>query len=327
MRLTQPTPALVGGFVLGGIALAVAAVLFFAGTELFSRTTRAVVFFEGSVGGLSPGAPVTFRGVQVGSVTSVALVLDVGHMSARIPVDLKLEPDRVRFDDEVPGSTSRSVLPRLIEAGLHAKLISQSFVTGQMEVELDLEPNAPSHLGGNTGGVPEIPAMQSDFQAFERQITHAPITETLQQAQHMMAAIENVAEHVDGDLGPLVSRVDQAVDSATGMLDTGRTSIVRVRQDASTFLEEGTSLAHDGREQLAARGADLTRVLDSARRALNAANLLFVSANDLVAPRSRERDNLYAALRDLADAVSSLRSFAQKVDRNPSVLLRGRAEP
>jgi len=80
-------------------------------------------------------------------------------------------------------------------------------------------------------------------------------------------------------------------------------------------------------EQLAARGADLTRVLDSARRALNAANLLFVSANDLVAPRSRERDNLYAALRDLADAVSSLRSFAQKVDRNPSVLLRGRAEP
>jgi len=145
MRLLDRAPTLVGGFVLGGIALAVAAVLFFGGTELFSRTTRAVVFFEGSVGGLSPGAPVTFRGVQVGSVTSVALVLDVGHLTTRIPVDLKLEADRVSMVDQVAASGSQPMLPRLISAGLRAKLIPRSFVTGQMEVELDLSPNTPSH--------------------------------------------------------------------------------------------------------------------------------------------------------------------------------------
>src|SRR5271165_398636 len=200
MRLRDSAPALVGGFVLGGIALAVAAVLFFGGTELFSRTIRAVVFFEGSVGGLSPGAPVTFRGVQVGSVTRVALVLDVGHLTATIPVDLKLEPDRVSLVDQVAASGSQPTLPRLIAAGLHAKLVSQSFVTGQMEVELDLSPNTPSHyVSGNTGGVPEIPAMQSDLETFRQQITRAPITETLEQAEHTMAAIESVATHVDAD--------------------------------------------------------------------------------------------------------------------------------
>jgi len=328
MRLRGSAPALVGGFVLGGFALAVAAVLFFGGGELFGRSTRAVVYFEGSVGGLSLGAPVTFRGVQVGSVTGVALVLDVGHMTARIPVDLKLEPDRVRLDDQVAGSGSQSVLHRLIDAGLHAKLISESFVTGQMEVELDLNPEAPSHFEtGNTGSVSEIPAMASDFEAFRRQITHAPIRETLEQAQRTMAAIETVAVHLDADLGPLVSRINHGLDSATDTLDTGRASIVRVQEDASAMLLQGNHLARDGREQLALRGTELERVLESADRALHSANSLFVSADSLVAPRSREREDLDAALRDLADALSSMRSFAQAVDRNPSILLRGRAGP
>ena len=46
-------PAVVGAFVLGGLALAVAAILFFGGTRLFAPTTRAVIFFEGSVAGLA----------------------------------------------------------------------------------------------------------------------------------------------------------------------------------------------------------------------------------------------------------------------------------
>jgi len=328
MRLRGSAPALVGGFVLGGFALAVAAVLFFGGGELFSRTTRAVVYFEGSVGGLSLGAPVTFRGVQVGSVTGVALVIDVGHMTARIPVDLKLESDRVRLDDQVAGSGSQPMLRRLIDAGLHAKLISESFVTGQMEVELDLNPEAPAHfVTGNTGSVPEIPAVASDFEAFRRQITHAPIRETLEQAERTMATIETVAAHLDADLGPLMSRINHGLDSVTETLDTGRASIVRVQQDASAMLLQGNHLARDGREQLASRGTELERVLESADRALHSANSLFVSADSLVAPRSREREDLDVALRDLADAISSMRSFAQAVDRNPSILLRGRAGP
>src|SRR5271166_850881 len=84
------------------------------------------------------GVAVTFRGVQVGTVTSVAVVLDVSHLTVRIPVELKLDADRVRFADKTPGSGTHSVLPRLIDAGLHAKLDVQSFVTGQMQVDLEL---------------------------------------------------------------------------------------------------------------------------------------------------------------------------------------------
>jgi len=74
-------PTAIGAFVLGGIAIVVAAILFFGSGELFTRTNRAVVYFEGSVGGLVAGAPVTFRGVHVGSVASVSLVLNPGDSS------------------------------------------------------------------------------------------------------------------------------------------------------------------------------------------------------------------------------------------------------
>jgi hypothetical protein len=125
-------PAAVGGFVLGALIIVVVAILFFGGPQAFSSKTKAVVYFDGSVGGLGPGSPVTFRGVRVGSVSAVALLVDAKRMKARIPVRLKLEPDRVTL---VSGSTGPAMLRGLIEAGLKARLEPESLVTGQMLVD------------------------------------------------------------------------------------------------------------------------------------------------------------------------------------------------
>ena len=150
-------PAAVGGFVLGALIIVVVAILFFGGPQAFSSKTKAVVYFDGSVGGLGPGSPVTFRGVRVGSVSAVALLVDAKRMQARIPVQLKLEPDRVTL---VSGSTGPAMLRRLIEAGLKARLESESLVTGQMLVDLDFNPELPVHLVGEADtDVPEIPSM------------------------------------------------------------------------------------------------------------------------------------------------------------------------
>jgi paraquat-inducible protein B len=145
-------PAVVGGFVLGGLALAVAAVLFFGGTRLFAPTTRAVVFFEGSVAGLDLGAPVTFRGVRVGSVQHVALYLTFDGR-ARIPVTVELLPDQVILEGEdVRLGTG---LERFVAAGLRAQLVQQSFVTGLLGIDLDFRPGTPARtVAADTGGLP-----------------------------------------------------------------------------------------------------------------------------------------------------------------------------
>jgi paraquat-inducible protein B len=320
--MSSVKPAAVGGFVLGGLAIVVAAVLFFGGGKVFAPKTKAVVFFEGSVGGLVPGAAVTFRGVRVGSVSKVALVVDPRDATARIPVYLQLEPDQVTF---VSGSPDRPVLPRLIEAGLRASLVPESIVTGQMLVELDLDPQSPAHIvGGGEPNVPEIPAVQSDLEKLRQQLTEAPIADTVAQAQRTLAAIEKVANRIVGEIGPLASNADRTLDSVGRASDAATAAIQQVQQDVASTLGEVRALAGDGRHELAARSEDAGRTLRIADKTLQDIDALVASANSLVALRSQTRGDLEAVLRDLSGSTSALRDFAQTIERDPSVLLRGR---
>ena len=92
--MRQPSPRLVGIFVIGAVGLAVASVLTFASGTLFAQTFPFVVYFQESVTGLDPGAPVKFMGVQVGSVRGVSLSLSGQERSlqdVRIPVVFQID--------------------------------------------------------------------------------------------------------------------------------------------------------------------------------------------------------------------------------------------
>src|SRR5215510_10574456 len=64
-------PTLIGTFVVGAVILAIAGVLLFVVGEFFKEKITFVLYFDGSVQGLNVGAPLIFRGVQVGQVTNV----------------------------------------------------------------------------------------------------------------------------------------------------------------------------------------------------------------------------------------------------------------
>lgn len=315
-------PAAIGGFVLGGLALAVVAILSFGGARIFERKTRAVVFFEGSVAGLDIGAPVTFRGVRVGSVQRVALHLATDGR-ARIPVTVELQEGQVTFDD--PGARPDQVsIEQLVANGLRAQLNSQSFVTGQLRIDLDFRPGTPAERMPDAGGLPQIPTIPSDLDRLRDTLADVPVREAVQSGQRALAAIEQLANRLDRDLGPVLESVRRVADSADRTLDTSGQAIARLQADASRSLQEIDGLMTDARQQLGARGEELARVLGAADRAARQADTLVTSLNSLTTPRSAFRGDLEAAIRDLAATASSLRGFARAVERDPSAILRGR---
>ena len=71
-------------------------------------------------------------------------------------------------------------IPVLVQRGLRARLVAQSFVTGQKSLELDFVPNTPSTLLGD-GKEIEIPALGDRFGALVDQVAELPLRDTVQE--------------------------------------------------------------------------------------------------------------------------------------------------
>src|SRR5919108_4005427 len=129
-----------------------------------------LIQFDESVRGLSPGAPVEFRGMRVGTVSDVGLQIDVATESIRIPVTIEIEPQRIQFTgtDDVEALIKESpyaLMEKLVERGLRAQLQPGNLLTGQMLVDLGFHPNAaPANLD-RSGEYPEIPSVPSEIDA------------------------------------------------------------------------------------------------------------------------------------------------------------------
>lgn len=324
--MTAVKPALIGGFVLGGLALGVAAILLFGSLRLFRPSLKAVVFFQGSVSGLVVGAPVTFRGVRIGSVQRILLRLDAKDLTARIPVYLDLQQDLVTMvNGNLPAR--HASFDRLLEAGLKAQLYTASFVTGQLQVDLDFRPDIKVAPVPTDQSVPEIPTIPSQLEALTDQVKALQLPQLVEHAQRSLASIQRVTDQLNDKIGPFIDSAKATSDSARDTLTVTAVAVRQVQAATTHTLGDIDQLAVLGRQQLTARGGELSRVLTEAERTMRQTATLTASLNDMTSPRSQTRTDLQSAIRDLAATASSLRNFSREVERNPSTILTGKGAP
>ena len=140
--------------------MAVAGVAYFGGGEFLAKKYTFVAFFEGSLKGLNIGAPVTYGGIRIGTVSNVVVRYDSADQSVRIPVYFELEQGRIEAVRERARDPYQSIRA-LIDDGLRAQLVTQSFVTGQIAVQLDFRPDTPVVFVGADPHYPEFPTIPS----------------------------------------------------------------------------------------------------------------------------------------------------------------------
>lgn len=132
--------------------------------RVYTKVIKFMMFFEGSVRGLSVGAPVDFNGIRVGTVLDIRLELDSENADFRIPVLIEIEPERiiVRGDEEIV--SSYDTVNKLVEKGLRASLQIGSLLTGQLYVGFSMQPDTPINLSGEETPYPELPTIKAaDF--------------------------------------------------------------------------------------------------------------------------------------------------------------------
>jgi paraquat-inducible protein B len=147
---------MIGLFVVGALIVLAAGVVVLGSGVFFKRTNKFVLYFNGSVKGLSVGAPVVFRGVSIGVVKEISLIYDAKAGTIMLPVVVEIEQGRIKGALSFGESGGDK---KMIALGLRGKLEVQSFLTGQLMISFDFYPNRPAALRGISKGYPELPTL------------------------------------------------------------------------------------------------------------------------------------------------------------------------
>ena len=314
--------AAIGLFLLCGAALAAFTVLFFGAVDPFLHDTAAEIVFDGPVSGLTVGAPVTFRGVPVGHVTSVRIEYDRKTHRAYIPVSIEIQSDALEFSGDAPG-TSPSITA-CIEQGLRARLVPVSLISGRSEVDLDFDSSDPAELHPNIARLPEVPAAAGGGEALAEQLGDLPLQQLAVNASLALKSLRRLSRSLNGSLPPLLESATRSSAMAGQAFDAARVSLTQLQRRTDATLSDIDRLTATGQSQLEARSADLHTLLLSSNEAVIEARDTLGNLRSLTGQHSRARTNLEDTLRDLSDASASLRSFSADIEQNPRLLLIGR---
>lgn len=319
---------LIGAFVVSSLVMIVVGVLWLSGNDLFSKKEEAMIYYnKTNVSGLYVGAPVTFRGVATGQVEEITLEVDSKTLAARIAVRVRLQPKAMRFIDQNPDKATD--LRVLVQRGLRARLVAQSFVTGQKSIELDFVPNTPSTLFGD-GSKVEIPALADRFGALIDQVAELPLRDTVQDirdtVKELRGTLASVQRTLDGTqkvLEVASGEVGQAGAASRETLKAATEAIRQVQINSAATLASITQLSDTAKQTVLGAQPELQRTLVGAREAAESARLSMNRVAEMTAPDAALRADLDASLRDLSQAARGLRDWSELLEEKPNAVIFG----
>ncbi len=245
-----------------------------------------IMHFKESLRGLAPGAPLDFRGVQVGEVISVSAEYEPARDWFYFPVKAILYPERIRL--LTPGGTRTQSAERIKhglykainERGFRAQLRIGNLLTNQLYVALDFFKEAKPVSPNWKIALPELPTVPGNFE--ELQVSLAHILKSLEKVQF---------DQIAGDLQKTLKTLENSLKSIDKLVDG---------------LDKNT-------------GPEFTNALKDFRNTLN-------KAEKVLSDDAPLQQDIRETLREVSRAAQSLRALTDMLDRQPEALLRGKQE-
>lgn len=324
-----PSKALIGAFVLGAIALIIAAVMVFGSGMFLRRSERFVLFFDGSVKGLQQGSTVVFRGVSIGEVTRIMVKYDPKDLSVYIPVYIRVYPDRIVPLDQDTGFRKETDVNALIRKGLKGQLQLQSFLTGQLIVNLDFYPDRQIRLMGLDKNYDEIPTTLSGQEELTRKLGQMPLAEIAHRLNNTLAGLDKIVNSADtqasmGTLHKTIKDVDKLVKEATAELEP-LTSQIKGTTDAArsafTQAEKTLTLKEGPSGEIA---ASLQETLKASRVTLEQTREALSNIERIGKQNANVGYEINRTLEQIASLARSLRVLADYLEQHPEALIRGK---
>lgn len=160
-------PALVGGFMLGTALLAIGVAGFVSGGHWFRSSEKFVLLYGTSIKGLNVGAPVTVRGVKIGSVDDIQAHMYNNSVEVLNTVVIEIDPSALELEGGLKGE---ALVDDLVKRGLRAQLRVESLLTGLLYVDVDFHPDEPANYADVKTPYRQLPTIPTDLQQVMRAI-------------------------------------------------------------------------------------------------------------------------------------------------------------
>ncbi len=268
-----------------------------------AASEKFVLMFRESVRGLAVGAPVDLRGVTVGEVTNIDVVLDPSRKEFSVPVEIQLYPEHLQTQFRKdsggkmpqPGTAeAHRLLDDMVAHGFRAQIKSGSLLTGQLYVALDFVPDARAARIEWNSSPPRFPTVPGSMEKLQKNLT-----EIVQRIEKL--PLEKLA----GDAGQTMRSLDDTLKSADRLLQNMDKSLV---PEAKSVLTETKTTLEDVRKTL----SDARTTLGGANGVLNADAPVQVDLRD--------------TMREVSRAARSLRVLGDYLEQHPESLIRGKKE-
>lgn len=300
-------------FKLGVLALTALAALVIAGLAIGLRGLGAATvdyhtYFDESVQGLDLGAPVKYRGVRIGNVASIAVAPDKKHVAVGLAL-IAGEAERLGLADANPA--------------LRTQLSTQG-LTGVKFVEIDFSDpasNPPPQLPfpPDANYIPARASMMKGL-ADNLEVVGQKLPGLIDHAVSTLAKIELVLDDFHGQ------RVaHQVADVVTGI--GGATADARrllQHLDHAQIGDKAASMLGKFDATFARLNSVLDRI-DGDSGLVASAQRAAVSIGDVGAGATGGAAELEVTLRDLGQAARAIRELVEEIDRDPDMLVKGRA--
>lgn len=266
----------------------------------YHQRVKVATYLDSSVKGLAAGAQVAMFGIQVGSVTEVALKVDENTATARVRVAMELEPERVLNTLSAKEAGRNDLLRAFVEKGMRASVGSASFLTGESLIDLNFVKNAKPASVTYEGDVIVIPSQPGGFDGIM-----ASAATTMDKVAAM--PLTQIGEHVND----LLAHADQTIASPDV-----KKSLVALRESLQ-HMSQLAQHADDGMKPLLKRLPEMSAALENTLHSAQAVLSSYGGDTDF------HRD-LQGMVVQMEQAMRSVRFLVDYLNHHPNALIMGR---
>jgi paraquat-inducible protein B len=216
----------------------------------FTHSMQLILLFKNSIRGLTPGAPVEYKGIRVGTVTRTDAEYDeitrILNQDSLIPVMISIEPARIGFGDDADAlPVAREELKKLLLKGLQGGLANGNLLTGSKYIELEYAETPVAELQTFSEYM-VIPTFDSQFAQIVTQVSKLldkvnkmPVENVVTSADESLKQMTKTLKDFEESSEALTNLLQQAEQNK--LIETVNSSLASIQQLTNDFSSGSTT--------------------------------------------------------------------------------------